>query len=96
MADGWFPSVELQAVEAVVARLHQYIREEGRDPSEVGMEGSVSIGDGSPETWIQQALAWRNAGATHLSVSTTGVGFSSPDQHIDALRRFKEASAGVL
>ena len=44
MADGWFPFVgpDTGAGEAI-ATLHDYIREEGRDISEVGIEGLVSL-----------------------------------------------------
>ena len=82
-------------VGGIIATLHDYIRQEGRDPSEVGIEGSVSIADGTPEDWVQQAAEWKAAGATHISVGTTGAGFSSPDQHIEALGRFMEAAVDV-
>ena len=96
MADGWFPALQPESgVGPVVARLHQYIREEGRDPSDVGIEGSVSIAGQDPEDWVRRTLEWNELGATHVTVSTIGAGFSSVDQHVDALRRYKEAAAGV-
>ena len=95
MADGWFPSVGLDAIGPVVARLHGYIRSAGRDPSEVGVEGSVTISQGGTEEWARQLAAWKEAGATHVSVSTAGAGFSTVDQHIDALRRFKDAQPDI-
>ena len=92
IADGWFPSVGLQdGVEDVIARLHEYVRGEGRDPSEVGIEGPVSLDDKGPDVAVQQALAWKNAGATHLSVNTAGAGFTSLDEHIAALELFQKA-----
>jgi hypothetical protein len=33
-------------------------------------------------------------GVTHLSVDTMRLGLTRPDQHVEALRRFKE-SAGI-
>ena len=96
MADGWFPSLGLQSdVKTVIARLREYIRSEGRDPSEVGIEGSVSIAGAKPEEWIKQVSAWKAAGATHISVNAAAAGFSSPHQHIEAIRQFKEAVASV-
>ena len=96
MGDGWFPSVGLESgVGAVIATLHDYIGQEGRDPSEVGIEGSVSIADGTPEDWVQQAAEWKAAGATHISVGTAGAGFSSVDQHIEVLRRFMDEAEDV-
>ena len=97
MADGWFPPLGPDDDgRATIARLRRYIGEEGRDASEVGIDGSVSVGGGTPEDWVQQAMAWKDVGATHLTANTGGGGFASPDQHIEALRRFKEAVADVI
>ena len=97
LADGWFPSAGLRSdVRTMIVKLREYIRQEGRDPSEVGIEGSVSMAYGTPEDWIQQVLEWKEAGATHISVNTAGAGLASPTEHIDAIRRFKEAVAGVV
>ena len=71
--------------------LHGYIREEGRDVSEVGIEGAVSVADPTPEDWAQQASTWKELGATHLTANTAEGGFTSVQEHIDALRQFKEA-----
>ena len=96
VADGWFPAVESgDDVRLMIAKLHEYMREEGRAPSEVGIECSVSIAGRGPEEWIQQVLEWKRLGATHISVNTRGAGFSSPEEHIDAMRRFKEAVTDV-
>jgi probable F420-dependent oxidoreductase len=95
-ADGWFPSLGLQdGVEAVIARLHEYVRSEGRDPLDVGIEGSVSLDDQGPDIWVQRALEWKGAGATHLSVYTLGFGFTSLSQHIASMRLFQEAWSDV-
>ena len=95
-ADGWFPSLGLQdGIEGVISRLHEYIRSEGRDPSEVGIEGRVSLDDEGPDSWVRQAMAWKQAGATHLSVYTLGLGYTSVDQHIASMRLFQEAWADV-
>ena len=92
MADGWFPSIGLDGgIGDVVARLQGYVRTEGRNPSDVGIEGSVSLARGTPEDWATQAHAWQRLGATHLSVGTTGGDFSDSSQHIEAIRQFKEA-----
>ena len=92
MADGWFPSLGLKTgVGEAIANLHDYIRQEGRDISEVGIEGSMSVTGLSEDECFQQVSAWKELGATHLSVNTAGAGFVSLDQHIDALRRLKDA-----
>ena len=65
--------------------LHDFIRREGRDISEVGIEGSISLADSLPEDLACQASAWKELGVTHLSANTAATGFTSVGEHIDAL-----------
>ena len=96
VGDGWFPSFGPdEEGRATLERMRSYARREGRDPSRIGMEGRVAIAHHPPHQWAQEAAAWKAMGATHISVNTMRAGLSSPDEHIDAIRRFKEAMAGV-
>ena len=47
-----------------------------------------------PEVARKQIDAEEELDATHMSVNTMGAGFETVDQHIDALRRFKEVAGG--
>jgi hypothetical protein len=49
----------------------------------------ISIANRSQSEWQQLAESWRQLGATHLAVNTMRAGFSSPEQHIEAIRQFK-------
>jgi probable F420-dependent oxidoreductase len=92
IADGWFPQGKPdEAMREVVDQLRQYISEAGRDPSSVGIEARVNASDGNPDEWVRQTEGWRELGATHLSINTMNAGFKSPDEHIAAIRRYKEA-----
>ena len=92
LGDGWFPLMAPdEKCRAALEKIHGYAREEGRDPSKIGIEGRISYGEGSPETWVKELAAWRTLGATHLSFNTMKAGLSSPGAHIDAIRRFKDA-----
>ena len=92
IADGWFPQFGPdEAGREIIDRVHGYAREVGRYPSAIGMEARINISDGSPEFWANQAKAWKSAGATHLSVNTMRAGLRSPEEHINAIQRFKEA-----
>ena len=91
MADGWFPVFPPdQAAREVIARVHGYAREAGRDPAAIGMDCMMTLAGKGPEDWITEVKAWEEMGATHLSVGTSGGELGSPQQHIDAIRRFKE------
>ena len=97
IGDGWFPQRfgpdELGREN--FEKLRSYIREAGRDPSEVGIEPRISVSQGGPDAWADEASAWEKLGATHLSVNTMGAGFSSPQDHIDAIERFKQAVESI-
>jgi probable F420-dependent oxidoreductase len=93
LGDGWFPLLAPDdKCRAAIEKISNYAREAGRDPKEIGIEGRITIGQGSAETWMQELAAWKSLGATHLAVNTMKVGLSGPSQHIDAIRRFKEAT----
>ena len=95
LADGWFPQFQPDSAgQERIAQMRQYAKDAGRDPMAIGIEGRISFGDGNPDTWNKAAAAWDEVGATHLSVNTMRSGLQGPDQHIDAIRRFKEAVSG--
>jgi probable F420-dependent oxidoreductase len=92
LADGWFPQFSPdKAGEDTLNRMHHYAREAGRDPASIGIEGRIGFAGGDPDTWAQATEAWQKLGATHLSVNTMRAGLRSPDEHIKAIRQFKEA-----
>ncbi len=95
LADGWFPQFQPDSAgQEQIAQMREFAKAAGRDPNAIGIEGRISFGDGDPDAWNKAAAAWDEAGATHLSVNTMRAGLEGPDQHIDAIRRFKEAVSG--
>jgi len=99
IADGWFPQLQPDDNgRAVISRLRGYASEAGRDPGEIGIDGTIAVLGRSEEEWMQDALAWRDIGVTHLSVATRGSGLAFPDGHLDLIRRFMVAAraAGVV
>jgi hypothetical protein len=84
------PGPELQAV---IDRLHGMIRAAGRDPARFGVQGRIVLSQVPPPQWESTVAAWRTMrGVTHLDVHTVGLGLTSPSDHIDTLRRFKETA----
>ena len=80
---------------AAIEKMRTYALQEGRDPDTIGIEGWVSIANGSMDDWVREVGKWKDIGATHISVNTMNAGLSSPDGHIDAIRRFKEALGDI-
>jgi len=96
LGDGWFPLMAPDATaRAALERLQTYTRQAGRDPATIGIEAVVGLKDGDPDRWRQSVDAWQSLGATHLTVNTMNAGLASPQAHIDAIRRFKDAIEGV-
>ena len=62
----------------------------GRDPASIGVEGRLNISTVKEDQWVATVHAWQALGATHLGVSTMNAGLTSPQQHIDAIRRFSD------
>lgn len=94
IGDGWFPQGKPDDhMREVLERLISYITEAGRDPSTVGIEARVNANEGNLDEWVRQTEEWRVLGATHISLNTMGAGFNSPEAHIEAIRRYKEAIA---
>ena len=99
MADGWFPQFGPdENGRATLARMRSYAREAGRDPDEIGISGGVAVPGRTPEQWVSDATAWRDVGATHLSISALGAGLPFPDGHVDAVRSAMDElkSAGLV
>jgi len=94
VADGWFPQFRPgpQSTETV-ERLRGYVRDAGRSPNDVGIEGRVSVFNTPEEQWAVALDGWKELGASHVSFNTMGVQLDSPQAHIDAIRRFSEVAA---
>jgi probable F420-dependent oxidoreductase len=90
LADGWFPGSQPgEALERSRSLVVAAAEAAGRDPSSIGMEGRITLVPDAEDEWVTQTEAWRNAGATHLSINTMGRG-RSPQQHIETIRRYAQ------
>ena len=93
LGDGWFP--QLQADEQGRERMERFkglVEEAGRSQDDVGVDARVALSRGGVDGALRDAEVWQEMGATHVSFNTLRAGLGSPDEHIDALRRFKEAA----
>lgn len=87
LGDGWFPMMEpgpgLDYAREQVVRAATVA---GRDASDLGMEGRVSW-TGDADKTAADIVAWKAAGATHVSVNTMKAGLANVDDHLAALER---------
>ena len=90
LADGWMPLYSTpEQARPGLALLDRCLVEAGRSRAGFGLEARISYA-GGPEEWARLLAAWQAAGATHISLVTTGCGLPTPAAHINALRRFAQ------
>ena len=96
MGDGWYALFrDMDTGRAMIEKIRTSAEKAGRDPNAIGIEASVAIRDGASDQWVRDVEARKKLGISHLSVNTMGAGLSSPEGHVDAIRRFKEAVDGI-
>jgi hypothetical protein len=91
------------AAEAEFAKLRDYTKAAGRDPDAIGIEVWVSTGEGGPQDWRRQFLAWKAAGVTHITLNSTygrgphtRIAGRSMTDHLAAMRDYHAAVADLL
>ena len=99
VAEGWFPPHgDPEALAPDLARVREAADAAGRDPRSIGVEvhlplvarertGGAIHYDGAAE----RARRWEESGVSHVAVNTMGAGWSAPEQHGEALERFRDA-----
>ena len=105
LGDGWMPNAYPPGDEALAIfdRLRELTHKAGRDPAHVGLEVWVSMGTGGTADWAREARFWKEAGVSHLTLTTTFnrrhhrriPGHSLAD-HLAALERYHAAVAEFL
>ena len=92
LGDGWMPAGRLpdDEMRGHLERLRGYLRDNGRDAGDFGIDPWISILDLSPDVWRQRVEAWRDLGASHVAIDTMRAGFTTPQAHMDAIRAFRD------
>ena len=91
ISDGWFPNFPPSpAGKKAITTLRKYVREAGRKRNQVGIEGRIRISGKQPEEWLDELKAWEALGAVGITVEARRGGLHSVEEHIEAIRQFKE------
>lgn len=94
IGDGWIAGRgDIDGFANSVEAIREAAQRAGRDPSEIGICGSVSH-HRSPDDRAAYAERLEAAGAERIHVVTMDAGLESPGGHINALREFIEAARG--
>ena len=90
IADGWFTHLPpTDEGRAGMQTFQRFVREAGRDPATVPVEGRIAAARGGPEEWERSVDAFQRMGMTSVELTTMGAGFRTLDEHLEALRRFR-------
>jgi probable F420-dependent oxidoreductase len=95
IADGWFPIVRdpvaIAALPDQIAGLRERVKSHGRDPSAFEIRVQTGFASKAPEDWARDVEMYEKIGVDFLCFSTMGADLAGPRDHIDAMRRYKEA-----
>ena len=93
LGDGWFinPRIKPNEARELIDGFQAAARDAGRDPFALGMDATVHYGQRGDNELAAEAEAWRATGASHLTVRTMYSDLDTIDQHLEALRKCREA-----
>ncbi|MER6349258.1 LLM class F420-dependent oxidoreductase [Streptomyces sp. NPDC001595] len=99
LGDGWLPERPPdETARSMVGRVRGYALAAGRDPADLGFEARLVLADVPEPKWPDFVAGWRDLGATHLSLSTMGLGLATVDDHIrmlaSTLRELRPVATG--
>jgi probable F420-dependent oxidoreductase len=91
LGDGWMPDYRnIADARPTLALLDRCLTEAGRSRDQIGIEPRITYGSGNAKAWEQSMQDWQAEGATHLSFNTMRSGFTTPQEHIQAIQKFAE------
>jgi len=92
LGDGYLPRYKTAAeAKPTLDKLYQYLEEAGRSVNEFGLEPRISYDASDPEAMIQIVRDWEADRATHLSLDTMRLGFTTAAAHLKAIEEFAKA-----
>ena len=88
VADGWLPALGPgPELVGALASVRESAERAGRDPDAIGWQGGLAIpADDDFDAARRRLDAYRDLGASHVSVITMNVG-RTPEQHLDVIAR---------
>jgi probable F420-dependent oxidoreductase len=90
LGDGWLlPQYEnVLATQPLLDSLDRFLAQAGRSRRDLGLEVRFSYGTGDPVAWKKMYKDWESIGTTYLTLSTLGLGYSTPGEHLRAVQTF--------
>lgn len=91
LGDGWIIGADKspESLKSDLEKIKQYALATGRDPSTIGVN-VTGVDVKTPRDWGKLATEWRDAGTDYLDITTPATEFTTLQQHLNAIRNFKE------
>ena len=92
IGDGFILGGSQKANLDITQQLRELVKAEGRDEADFGIEALLNYQSGE-DAWRDEVEAWIDAKADYVAMRATGLrgmgeGLASPQEHIDALKRY--------
>jgi probable F420-dependent oxidoreductase len=94
IADGWFTKPWMLPDDEgrrVLDQVDGWLAKYGRDKAKFAVNAVTLAKRGSPNQWVADTEAWREAGVSHCTFRTIDAPFQHIDEHIAACRTFADA-----
>jgi alkanesulfonate monooxygenase SsuD/methylene tetrahydromethanopterin reductase-like flavin-dependent oxidoreductase (luciferase family) len=89
LADGWLPMGDPAPN---VSRMHDYLKEYGREASDLKLMARLSAAQGGPDDWKAEARRLADLGATHITIGVAPD--ATPAQELATALRVRGVLAG--
>ena len=94
IADGWFPFLNPNLGEQL-RDVHRSAEKVGRDPTTIGVECIIPLSTGDDDA-SDQLENLQDIGVTHAAVVTMNSGLADAQQHIDAIKRYRDVVGDIV
>ncbi|MCI0710761.1 MAG: LLM class F420-dependent oxidoreductase [Chloroflexi bacterium] len=91
LGDGWIANpMPIEKMKPYLEKLSQYLAQANRTFDDFGLDMRIGVRQHGPDTWDRLLAEYQSIGTTHISIATGGMGFTTIDEHLTVIRRFKE------
>lgn len=86
---GWMPGgMPMDRVKPRLEKLHGFLEDEGRNPADFGIDPFIPLYRIDEADQVAYVEEWQSIGATHASILSMHAGYTTVDEHLDALEKF--------
>lgn len=102
---GWITLYQSPGDDAKSARdtMLEAAHKAGRNPEDIGLDAWVSMGGRTPDAWHKEAAAWKEIGASHITLNTAfktrhhqRITGTSLAEHLAAIESYRDAVQDLL